>query len=349
VTTAGAVRPALLLAKEFVKRGYDVTLVSTRVDKKITEEMRNEGISSTCVGPRSSFVKSLPTLDAWARRLIRPRHASPVDNSDFVINTSSCIVTQASAYYAQGPMTRTLRDISQNMPAHYRYSFRLLEQPLRFLEQRLVQSFSSSSKVFVANSKFCASMYRDLKTRVDAIIHPPLDCSLFQPKASKPTEDYVLTHLGVYGKEGNSSVVETIADAGADIKIFGDPSYVPRFLRRHPNIDVVGKVSDQELGELYSNALYTLFAFSHEPFGYIPVESMACGTPVLTYNRQGPAETVVNLKTGWLGDTDRQLFELALNVWKNGYSSRMRTDCRKAALAFDVSEAVRKWTAALRI
>jgi len=44
----------------------------------------------------------------------------------------------------------------------------------------------------------------------------------------------------------------------------------------------------EELIDLYSNALFTLFTFTHELFGYVLVESMACGTSVLTYNRQGP-------------------------------------------------------------
>ncbi len=49
-----------------------------------------------------------------------------------------------------------------------------------------------------------------------------------------------------------------------------------------------GRVSDDELARLYANAKFTVFPFIHEPFGYVPVESMACGTPpVLTYDKQG--------------------------------------------------------------
>jgi glycosyltransferase involved in cell wall biosynthesis len=48
----------------------------------------------------------------------------------------------------------------------------------------------------------------------------------------------------------------------------------------------LGRVNDEELIDLYSNALYTLFTFAHEPFGYVSVEGMACSIPVLICNRQ---------------------------------------------------------------
>ena len=105
----------------------------------------------------------------------------------------------------------------------------------------------------------------------------------------------------------------------------------------------MGNVSDEELVHLYSNALFTLFAFSHEPFGYIPVESMACGTPVLTYNRQGPSETVLDNETGWLAENDVEIVSLAVNLWKHGYEESMRRRCRERALDFDVKKIYMEW------
>jgi glycosyltransferase involved in cell wall biosynthesis len=246
-------------------------------------------------------------------------------------------------------MVRALNDISSNMPAHYRCAYRLFARLFDILENRLVKKFKKSSRVFVANSAFCASMYEDLDVSVDMIIHPPLDCTLFQPSTKKPSGEYVLTHLGVYGKEGEFRIVKAIADAGVQVKVFGKTAFAPDFLKNHKNLNFLGTVSDQELVELYSNALYTLFAFSHEPFGYIPIESNACGTPVVTYERQGPSETVVNMKTGWLEPTDQQLVRRALDLWRDKYPSRLRTDCRNRALMFDKARIAEKWFALLDI
>jgi glycosyltransferase involved in cell wall biosynthesis len=186
-------------------------------------------------------------------------------------------------------------------------------------------------------------MYQELGISVGQIINPPVDCAFFEPSTRKPTADYVLTTLGTYGKEGNISIVKALADAGVKIKVFGDTSGTPASARGHSNIAFLGKVSDEKLVNLYSNALYTLFAFTHEPFGYIPVESMACGTPVLTYNRQGPLETVIDGKTGWLADSNKKMLTLGLNHWKKGYGNELRTTCRQRALMFDTDRILKQW------
>lgn len=347
VTTMGAVRPALLLAREFYKSGCDVTLITPRFDGKIEKALQAENVHLEAVGPASSFIRSLPTFDAWARCLIRHKTVAEIRNSDVIINTSSCIITRAHIYYAQGPMTRTLDDMVPMMPLHYKYAYHLLKPSLRALELRLVERVRDLSKLFIANSTFCASMYKKWNIQVDDIINPPLDCSFFKPTTSKPTADYVLIHFGVYGKESRFPIIKAVADAGVIIKAFGNVPSVPKPLLKHPNINFLGKVSDEELVGLYSDALYTLFAFNHEPFGYVPVESMACGTPVLTYNKQGPSETVINEKTGWLVSSDMDLFTLAVNVWKNGYDTNIRSSCRGRALVFDVKKISKKWVKVL--
>ena len=347
VTTVGAVRPALLLAREFCKRGHDVALITPRFNGKTEKELRAENLPLKAVGPRFSIITSFPTLDAWARCLLRNKVVSEICDSDVIINTSSCILAQAHVYYAQGLMTRTLDEIASEMPLYFKYVYHPLSPLLRTLERRFIGQIRNVSTVFIANSMFCASMYRRWNIKVDEIINPPLDCSFFKP-TTKSTEDYVLTHFGTYGKEGKFPIIKAIADAKVIIKAFGQVSSVPKYLTKHPNINFVGTVTEKELVNLYSNAIYTLFAFRHEPFGYVPIESMACATPVLTYNMEGPFETVVNGKTGWLMNSDQDLFTLAVKLWKKGYDTGIRNSCRKRALEFDVKKISLKWEKILK-
>lgn len=341
VTTAGAVRPAILLARGLQKCRKTAAIVTPRSDEGIAKSLRAEGIEIKEIGPRFSFISSSPMFDAWARCLIMNTTISRIDG--IVVNTSSCLVAPAHVYYAQGVMTRTLSDILSVNRSIYRYTYDLLKRPLIRLDKRLVQRFNKSSDLFIANSSFCASIYQEWGIKVRKIICPPLDCDFFKPSTASPSADYVLTTFGKYGKEGNLQVIKAIADAGVKIKVFGDTSYTPDSFEKKGNITFLGRVSDQELVQLYSNALYTLFAFSHEPFGYIPVESMGCGTPVLTFNRQGPSETVINGRTGWLTDSDEELLLLAVNCWEEGYDSRVRTACRERATAYDVKTKVEEW------
>lgn len=341
VTTAGAVRPAILLARGLQKCRKTAAIVTPRYNEGIAKSLRAEGIEIKEIAPRFSFISSSPMFDAWAKCLIMNTTISRIDG--IVVNTSSCLITPAHVYYAQGVMTRTLSDILSVNRSIYRYAYDLLKRPIIRLDKKLVRRFNESSDIFIANSSFCATIYQEWGIKVRKVVCPPLDCDFFKPSTKSPSADYVLTTFGKYGKEGKLRVIKAIADAGVKIKVFGDAFYAPDSFEKNSNITFLGRVSDQELVQLYSNALYTLFAFSHEPFGYIPVESMGCGTPVLTFNRQGPSETVVNGRTGWLADSDEKLLLLAVNRWEEGYDSRVRTACRERAATYDIKAKLEEW------
>jgi glycosyltransferase involved in cell wall biosynthesis len=60
-----------------------------------------------------------------------------------------------------------------------------------------------------------------------------------------------------------------------------------------------------------------------EPFGMVCTESMATGTPVISFNRGGAAETVKDGQTGFLVNTFDQMVEAVNNI-----SQISRLDCR---------------------
>lgn len=54
--------------------------------------------------------------------------------------------------------------------------------------------------------------------------------------------------------------------------------------KRNPNIEFKSHISDDELTLLYNESKLFLFPSFYEGFGLPPLESMACGTPVITSN-----------------------------------------------------------------
>jgi glycosyltransferase involved in cell wall biosynthesis len=342
VTTAGAVRPALLLAEHLHLLGHEVEVSSTKIAREIAKTLEYKGICHSVIFNRFSLVWSFPTFDAWAKSLLKPAKVTLANENRIVINTSSCILTDSAVYYAQGIMTKTMDAISTNFSPVQKCAYDCLSPLLRLLERRLVQKLRKSAERFVANSAFCSSLYKEWGICVDQVIYPPLDTALFKASTSTPSEDYVLTYLGNFEKEGKFSLIKTIADSGIKIKVFGTiPDRINRTASK--NIIFLGRVSSKKLVELYSNAAFTLFAFSHEPFGYIPAESMACGTPVLTFDRQGPRETVADHNTGWLAKSDGELVKKAISLWKKGVDKSTRSDCRMKALNYDVATIGRDW------
>ena len=338
LTTFGSTKPPFLLATELQKSGHTVTLISPSISEEVINAAEEKNIQTKSLGSNFSFTNSYPIVEAWAKSLLKSDilRLDDIGDDGVVINTSASIKVKSHMYYAQGPMTRAFDDMIFEMPAHYKYGYRLIAPLLRYLEKKNIRDYANLSKSVIANSKFCASMYEELDVEVDGVISPPLDRNIFKSSTLEPSQDYVLTYFGVYSKETKFAAIKHVADAGVKIKAFGcKASGIPTGIAKHPNIQFTGAISNEELVNLYSNALYVLFTFNHEPFGYIPIESMACGTPVLTYNKQGPSESVVNGSTGWLVNSDQELLDLALKVWKEGYPQKIRRNCIARSSLFD--------------
>lgn len=56
---------------------------------------------------------------------------------------------------------------------------------------------------------------------------------------------------------------------------------------------------------LLQNAALLLYTPKNEHFGIVPVEAMKYGVPVLASNTGGPLETIVDSRTGWVRDVDK--------------------------------------------
>ncbi len=65
-------------------------------------------------------------------------------------------------------------------------------------------------------------------------------------------------------------------------------------------IKFFGKVSDEELIDLYSQSLAVIHLVKQPPFGLIVTESMACETPVIACHPGGTDETIIHNETGFL-------------------------------------------------
>lgn len=80
--------------------------------------------------------------------------------------------------------------------------------------------------------------------------------------------------------------------------IVGEGSVEKRLKRQAgENIMFLSKLTDEELGYLYSRA-EALIMPQEEDFGYVPLEAQFFGCPVIAYNKGGASETVSEGETG---------------------------------------------------
>ena len=71
-------------------------------------------------------------------------------------------------------------------------------------------------------------------------------------------------------------------------------------LKIDKKVKFFGKVSDEKLIDLYSEALVVIHLVKQPPFGLIVTEAMACGTPVIACHPGGTDETIKDNETGFL-------------------------------------------------
>ncbi len=92
---------------------------------------------------------------------------------------------------------------------------------------------------------------------------------------------------------------------------------------------------DRELVRLYNTALAVVFVPIMEPFGLVPLEAMACGTPVVGVKEAGIRETVVDGETGFLVERHPEAIAEALRklsadqVLRNGMGQRAVRNIRE--------------------
>src|SRR5262249_38412912 len=69
----------------------------------------------------------------------------------------------------------------------------------------------------------------------------------------------------------------------------------------NPLVEFIGEISDHEKPEFLSGAIGLLLPIDWpEPFGLVMIESMACGTPVIAYNRGSVPEVIDDGITGFI-------------------------------------------------
>lgn len=171
----------------------------------------------------------------------------------------------------------------------------------------------------LANSRFTAEWLYLFTGIHSQVVYLPVDTERFCPQGQGGGGERYLLAIGG-AAEIDSEAVAQVAATVPVVKVGA---------HRVAGCDNRGFVSDEELVRYYSGAVATLFPATHEPFGYIPVESMACGTPVVCYGYQGPAETVRDGETGWLVSGRRQLVDTCQEVYGRGVSDSMRQRCRQ--------------------
>ncbi|WP_420134338.1 glycosyltransferase family 4 protein, partial [Rhodopseudomonas sp.] len=138
-------------------------------------------------------------------------------------------------------------------------------------------------------------------------IHHGLPADLLKPIATKPGYLAVLGRIAP--EKGVDRAIRIAIRADIPLKIAAkvdraDQEYFEQVIEpmlHHPLIEFIGEIGDQQKSEFLSGALGLLLPLDWpEPFGLVMIESMACGAPVIAYNRGSVPEIIESGLTGFI-------------------------------------------------
>jgi glycosyltransferase involved in cell wall biosynthesis len=138
-------------------------------------------------------------------------------------------------------------------------------------------------------------------------IHHGLPEKLLTPRPVTPGYLAVLGRIAP--EKGVDRAIKIAVRCGIPLKIAAkvdraDQDYydeVVRPLIDHPLVDYIGEIGDHEKSDFLSGAIGLLVPIDWpEPFGLVMIEAMACGTPVIAYNRGSVPEIIDEGLTGFI-------------------------------------------------
>ncbi|MEK7171021.1 MAG: glycosyltransferase [Patescibacteria group bacterium] len=188
----------------------------------------------------------------------------------------------------------------------------------------------------IANSNYIAARTEKYYQRTpDQVIFPPVDTKQFQ--ISKDIKDYWLV-LGRNEPYKRTDIAILAANQlGLKLKVVGGGTKMSELKAiAGPTIEFTGRVSDDELADLYSHAMGLIFP-PKEDAGITPLEAMASGRPVIAYGEGGALESVVAGVTGEF--FAEQTVESLVAVLKNFDTTKYDPQkIRAHAMKFDAEE-----------
>tara|TARA_R110002049_G_scaffold4601_1_gene31702 strand:- start:96487 stop:99342 length:2856 start_codon:yes stop_codon:yes gene_type:complete len=153
---------------------------------------------------------------------------------------------------------------------------------------------------FIANSQFVARRIKKVYRRTAAVIHPPVDTKQFELSTTARDDFYLVVGRMVPYKRTDMIVNAFGEMPDRKLVVIGEgPGFEKVKSLAGDNVTLMGFQDGDVLVDHMQRAKALIFV-AEEDFGIVPVEALACGTPVIAYGKGGVTESVVDGEHGVL-------------------------------------------------
>jgi glycosyltransferase involved in cell wall biosynthesis len=215
--------------------------------------------------------------------------------------------------YAEPTARQTVADAIDPLPWLYRTRLRA----------RDLANAQSADRVLV-NSRFTAAAVRNIYGIEPEVSYHGVDVERFRPTpvakrhlvlsvgSLTPLKgfDFLIQAMAQYASQNRPALVIASNFQNPPERVYLEGK------ARELSVDLQleGNITDDHLVRLYNEAAVVAYAPVREPFGLVPLEAMACATPVVAVAEGGIPETVVDGETGVLVPRDAARFAAALQL-----------------------------------
>ena len=340
-------KTALLLASQLMKEGNDVSLIIWEIKSTIYEDLTEKypdlKIKYHKISKKGKFgiifaikYQLLKGVDRKLSNMILNDEKS--SRFDFVIvpsNEGKWIGQYIKkSELKEKPITMvTVMELHENgmLMYHRKKGIKiasLLFYPLFFILQIFEDMRIKSFDIITVNSKWTANSLSYFYGLNSQIVVNHYDSEVFKVHTEYEKIDVKYIAVPTVSiTEKHKRIIQKLLKDGINIIAFGK--------RKIDTENYLGFVTDEKLRDILTNASATLFLFDYEAFGLIPLESLICGTPVITEAKLGVFAEYNDCPDVHFADRYEEIRTLCNNFLNSEKSSESKKRCIEWAKQYD--------------
>ena len=183
----------------------------------------------------------------------------------------------------------------------------LYEKKYSFLKQLLINTYKKIDYLYSQRPDYYLAISKTVNQRLQknyhrnsTIIYPGVDTTLFKP--SQTQSDYFLVVSRLVPHKKVELAINACIQTNNKLYIIGSGRHLSKLqktAKQNPLITFIDTCNQTQLINYYQNCR-ALICPQNEDFGFVAIEAMACGRPIIAFGKGGFEETVIDGQTGVL-------------------------------------------------